>query len=201
MDWLRLSRLRHSHLSRAASAVTVTAFLLSNAGVFELLKLSPPVSIRIVFAGCLFFLIGYIICEFKSPPEFKFKAEIYEIIQRKLVVSDSQSLNNIIDVATKALNAIKPQQDTLRRRNEELFATIKNLDNNLKALGEKIKTETLNHQDVSGVYDDYLNLIKFDRRLARLSVTIFLCVGLGLMIFPTMFNVVAVVFYPLITPS
>lgn len=181
-NWVQLSKIRDSFLSKATTALSVATFGLAN--------LAGPLGrvgvdlwqLRLLFPGSMLFLIGYVIVTLRIPLEFQGSRMLDEIVDRMFRV-------HTLDFYTSRLKMTQALLARWQDGGEPYW-----LRGHIKyAKTEAAKAEATPSEkwleSARGLYHADLALRQYDRPTARASALFCLGLGLLLLLIPTVISV------------
>ena len=185
--WVLLSRLRNSFLSKAVSALSLSSLALANLPGFVLEQGDTPSSLRVVLAGALLFLVGYVAFFFLAPPDLREAGEIHDHVGRMAQIADREFIASRIRLAGPFLERSKgglPRSVPFARW-ERLRQQVEHLRN--------VDPATLGAEARAAFFYADLSARQHDWPDRRIAVAVALVVGAALMALPTAANVLAVI--------
>ena len=182
-NWVVLSRLRNSFLSRAITALSLSSLVLGN--LLEVFARTgiDPFTLRLTFAGSLIFLLGYLMIGLWIPPEFGQQGEIYDHVKRMKEIADSDFVtsrlamsNNLLERVNtwRSLQPPKPLIDFLTTTTSIL----------------KEKDSGFSDEEMAALFHADLSLRKHDSPARRLIAASIMMIGVACLALPTLRNVV-----------
>ncbi len=181
-EWMVLSRLRNSFLSRALTALSLTALILANAPeALTQSGLDLP-SMRLVFTGSAVFLLGYVLFGLFAPPEFAQPGEIYDHVSRMQVLSDDAFVASRLGMAKKLLERSRSKRPMAPPRH--LTDLLSDRISGFEALEADARKDA-----APGLYHADLLLRQYDAPPVRLLIAAALLTGLACLLYPTITNV------------
>lgn len=181
--WVFLSRLRNSFVSKALSALSISALVISNIPhLFENLGVTPWTIVS-VYLGSIIFLLGYLMFYLYAPREFQGHGEMVDHVSRMQILSSTKFVNSRLDLAGKFLEKLDAEASAHFPKGllESLQATV-------DYFAAKNEEERL--AEAQRLFQDDLAAREHDNPNLRLRVAGCLCSGAFLLALPTALNVI-----------
>lgn len=186
--WLALSNFSGSFLSRALAALSLSSLVLANMPDFIEASGIPMVSLNRMLVGSAFFLLGYLIFSMSRPPAFAQAGQQHEHVQRMLAIADVEYIKSKLDTAQRLSERIKKQ-----RLLPPPVPVIDWLDRACGRVEAMVSKPDFKVGDAVGLLDVELEVRQYDRPARRLLVALLMLIGVSLLLYPTVGNVVAVI--------
>lgn len=183
-SWVQLSNIRDSFLSKATTAFSVATFGLANLAA-PLGRLGVDLwQLRLLFPGSMLFLIGYLVMAIRIPLEFQGSRTLDEIVDRMSRVHTYTFLKSRLDMTRAMLDRREAKGTPERMRGAVKYAKAEAVK------AEAAKEGQGNWESLArGLYHADVNLRQYDRPMARTAALFCLCLGLLLLLIPTIASV------------
>jgi hypothetical protein len=184
IDWVSLGKLRSSVMSRAISVLSISSLFLANAAPLVRELNLPTGTIERLFVGSILFLTGSLIHALRAPSYLATGAEVVEVVSRMRTLTDWNYFNGLRVEATNAhldastgRKAYYPPEfiAALQRR----ITTANGIEEGDSELTDK----------TPGLYQAYLELLKYSRPLARVLTASLMLAGSLILFWPVLANV------------
>lgn len=181
-DWITLKSLKNTFISRAIVAVSIASFALSNFPIVPSIS-SWQWSAMSYFLGSILFLTFWVLVEFRIPIDFKNADSIDQSISSISNSHTFKSFNGRLGM----LSAVYP----ILLNNRPIDLPVAFLQNAKLEMTHSVQASSSNWVNYSNsMYHAHLSLLNYDNHKIRYKALLLMLVGVSLMLFPIIVNVV-----------
>jgi len=174
-------------MARAVTALSMSSLVLANLPAFIQRSGIDVFSLRLVFAGSLVFLIGYVLFAFCAPAEFNQAGEVHDHVKRMNDLADAEFIKSRLGLARGLAARMKA-----RKEMKPPVALIHLLEEKIAEL--RGKEADLQANDGAGLFHADLALRDHDAPIYRLVVAAAMLIGGLCLLYPTVRNVFRAIF-------